>query len=689
MKIKDNRVVRSAPSRFPRKTAIPAIFVGLLLFGISTAFSSADNIGSNPIGAVARLFNPKLVKVEKRVKFLDHQLATLAPHEEHHLKTGLGCRGAKEDVNDPDPYVVLDLGKEFPIDEIYLIPIQGELSGSDNIFPKRFTLDFSNTEEFSGKRILYKTGDQYFPETGGKPVRFSGKGSRARYIRLTVNQGELRGKSEVFALSEIVVISEKFPVSLACKVSSSGTVDMGNIWYPQALTDGRMPLGVWEGGTLAPPDSQGEMIAVDNIGRKVYWDLSLAEPSEIDLLILYPYAFSEAMESGVLPEALKIQVRNGGDEEFRTIQTWKAAMRGTNDEVPLVLDCGGVMAEEVRVVGTRAHEIDKEFFYGLSEIEIWSQQKNISSGLTVEASLGDKNVGRTATLTDGFTSERQIISIGTWLHQLHERWRIERELQTLQPMKDEMSARSELNAKWGSVMMLGLTFLIPIFIVERRRLISRSQIDQLRKRIASDLHDEIGSNLGSISLIARTARKDLSGSAGQNEVAEDLGEMESIARESSLAMRDIVWLLERKQDSIGDLIARMRETAARMFREIDYSIECEASKTTSKLSLDAKRHLFLFYKEAVYNILKHSGATSVVIRLYDDGDKLALEVSDNGKGLRMTETGGRQTVQRVRKLDERAELLGGSLSLIPSKDAGIKVLLTVKRSLLIAESTTQ
>ena len=680
--------MRNAPGSIHRKTALAAIFAGSVFLGGGVNFSAAEGVVSNPIGAVARLFNPKLVKVEERVDFLNRQLETLAPYKEHFLKAGLGCRGARLNVSDPDPYVVLDLGKEYPIDDLYLVPVQGEFSGDDGIFPKRFTIEFANQQDFSGSRVIYRTGDQYFSETSGRPFRLQGKGSVARYIRLTVNQGQLRGKSEVFGLSEIVVISERYPVSLSCDVFGAGLVNVNNIWSPRALTDGRMPLGMWEGGVLAPMDSKGELVEVAGINQRVYWDIALSEPTELDLLILYPHTSRDMLESGVLPEALRVQVRGGPDEEFRTIKTWRSPIRGANCEVPLVLNCEGESAGEVRIVGTRAQDMGNQFFYGLSEIEIWSKHENISSGVPVRTFYDDEDLGETDTLTDGFTSERGIVSIGTWLQQLHDRWQIELEIEALKPMKDQMSARSELNATWGSVMMLGLTFLIPIFIVERRRLISRSQVDQLRKRIASDLHDEIGSNLGSISLIARTARKDLSKENGQNEVAEDLGEMESIARESSLAMRDIVWLLERKQDSVGDLVHRMRETAGRMFREIDFTIESESSKNAHKLSLDAKRHLFLFYKEAVFNILKHSGATSVSIRLFDVGDKLALEVLDDGKGLPKVTKDGKECNQPVRKLEERAKVLGGSLDVVSDEGEGTKVLLTVKRSLVLSDPAT-
>lgn len=338
-----------------------------------------------------------------------------------------------------------------------------------------------------------------------------------------------------------------------------------------------------------------------------------------------------------------------GEDEFKTILIWEFPFKGIPHEVPLVLDLGGVKARAIRINGLEASVVADKSIFGLSVIEVWSDQRHISEGMPVDRIFAG-NTEALSYLTDGFASQREIIPVGSWLNQLHDRWRVEKEIATLPPIQSQMAAESELNATWGSAMLLGLSFLIPVFIVECRWLISRNQIDQLGERIASDLHDDIGSNLGSISLIVRTARKDLTRLQRPAEVGEDLGEVESNARESSLAMRDIVWLLERKQDSIGDLVHRMRSTATRLLSEVDYSIECESGKTSAKLSLDAKRHLFLFYKEAVHNILKHSGATVVSIRLWDQGDKLALEVIDNGHGLPKVFKDCKEITKPVRKL---------------------------------------
>jgi signal transduction histidine kinase len=146
-------------------------------------------------------------------------------------------------------------------------------------------------------------------------------------------------------------------------------------------------------------------------------------------------------------------------------------------------------------------------------------------------------------------------------------------------------------------------------------------------------------------------------------------------------MRDIVWLLERRQDSIGDLVQRMRETAGRLLREISYTLECDSNKTAAKLSLDAKRHLFLFYKEAIHNVLKHSHANNVSIRLWDEDDKLAMEILDNGVGLPMNE---QECPAAVRKLEDRARVLEGLLQIASSKETGTRIRLLVKRSHLTA-----
>jgi signal transduction histidine kinase len=652
----------------PRKVAFATLLAAVL--GSSGVTAS----GMNPIGRVARMFNPELVRIEERVVWLDGRLSTLAHQREFTMNHALGVRGGRLDPDDPAPTLTLDFGAEIPLDALYMIPAQREIGQSDGLFPRRFTIETSNDPGFVESTVVYSSGQHVFGAPRGTPVRFLLPGTPARFLRVTIDEGHQRGGTDVFTLAELLVFSGDEPVSFGAGVRAEGTMDVQDTWHPSFLTDGRMPLGIWQAGAWTR--ERGDLVVAADAADAASWTLALDGPAAVDRIVLFPYQLAELMDTGIFPDELTVHLLTGdGGEEL--VHTWQSKQPGSSHMTPMVIPLGGREASGVRITGIRPWQIANRHVHGLSEIEVWSGGRNIALGR--EVVRHHRGSGEPLTvLTDGFASERQILRLSVWLNQIHERSGWEREFSILQPIRQQMAAETELNATWGSAVMLGLTFLIPVVIVERRRLISRNQLDKLRKRIASDLHDDIGSNLGSISLIARTARKDLVRLHGPKEVAEDLDEVESIARESSLAMRDIVWLLERRQDSIGDLIHRMRETASRMLREIDYAIDCDSSKVASKLSLDAKRHLFLFYKEGIHNILKHAKATRVTVRVSDDGDKLVLEIRDNGIGL--DEDTAQQSSSKLR---ERARVLEGSLQIDSTPGKGTSLRLSVRRSHLV------
>ncbi len=628
----------------------------------------------HPISRLARIFDSQLVKVEDRVAWLERQISSYARHVEIPLKSGIGYRGARINADAGDPSVTLDLGREYQIDRVFLVPAQREFMDDKGIFPNRFTLAVSNDEGFSEQEIIYATGKFPYPRPDSSPVLFQSRKS-GRYVRLTVHEGHIREAYDMFGLSEFAVISEGQPVSLDARVITVGALNVKNLWYPEALIDGRTPLGIWHNG-FASNDSPGDAVMVRDDGQATTWSLDFDESAAIDRVVLFPYQISRSFDTAILPEKFHIELTGGEEAGGRRVFEWRNPLPGSSHNTPMVIPLKGRAASGIRVTASVPWIMGDRKLHALSEIEVWSGGRNLAAGLSVSREHAGEATDVTQ-LTDGRSSELRIIPMGHWLHQLRERSRHERELESLRGVQRQMASNSELNATWGSAVILGLTFMIPVFIVERRRLMSREQLDTIRKRIASDLHDDIGSNLGSISLIARTARKDLVRMHGPEEIAEDLDEVETIARESSLAMRDIVWLLEKRQDTVGDMVQRMRETATRLMREVECTMECESSRTAAKLSLDGKRHLFLFFKEAIHNVLKHSRATRVSIRLWDEGEKLALEIRDNGAGLPRDERG--QTVT-VRKLEDRAHVLQGTLLIDSPDDGGTCIRLLVQRS---------
>jgi signal transduction histidine kinase len=640
---------------------------------------------TNPIGRVARLFNRKLVRDEDQIIWLKSRLSYLAVFAEKPLKEQVGWRCGQLDPDAGDPWIALDLGRDVPLSEIFLVPAQRQAGDPLDLFPRRFTIEAATQPDFSDARIVHRTGKRSQPSPDGYPVRFPGDDLPARHIRITFEEGHQRGLNGVCALSEIFVFSGRHPVSLGARVTTGQSVDIPGVWEPAFVVDGRTPLGLWEGGISTLNESRGHCLEVPVDRQEVEWIIDLEQPTRIDRVVLFPYALPELSGPGVVPPRLKVEISDHANFKDATC----IASNGAGDlpidlTTPVIFPTLPTEGRHLRILSDQAWRLGTRHLQSLGEVEIWSGNLNVAAGrtITVRHSGLDFPIQE---LTDGFGSGRQILPIHSWLTQLTERAKLEKEVAELTSSASKMAAESELNTTWGAAIALGLTFLIPVAIVERRRLVSRTHLDKLRKRIASDLHDDIGSNLGSISLIARSAKRDLERLHGPEGIASDLGEMETIARESSLAMRDIVWLLERRQDTIGDLVQRMRDCAARLLRETDYSLLCRSSKTAAKLTLDAKRHLFLFYKEALHNIVKHSRATTVTVKLYDSRDQLVLEVSDNGVGL---PRGKGDQMAAVKKLSDRARVLEGTLHVDSTPGAGTTLRLAVKRTNLMATKKT-
>lgn len=625
------------------------------------------------LSRVARLLDPNLARMEERVGRLDRSVIQTAGPVELPLKVAMGFRGRRVGPDVPDPVVVLDLGRTVDIDAVALVPAQREFPGDTGMFPKRFTVEAAETSDFAWSHVLHAGKTSHYAGPDGVPAVFRTR-QRARYVRLTVHEGCHADLPDLFALSEMVVISNGDPVSFGAVVSAYGGLEIPGLWGAAALTDGCTPFGFWqEEGPLAM--AGGDVVAAGE-GETATWNLDLTQAADIDRILLFPYRLSRSIGEWVLPNALEVRTAPSPEGPWETALRWTNPVPGDNRTTPMVIPAAGRRMRCIQVVATQPWMVNRKGVHALSEIEVWSKGRNLAAGRTVHRSDGG-GLTEVGSLTDGIGPDSRIVPVAAWLEGLEHRGRVIDELERLRPLHNRLSERSRIHAAWCSAAMIGVALAVPLVMIGRNRLMPRKQLDQLRSRIACDLHDDIGSNLGSISMIARLARRDLARLRGPEEIARDLDEMETIARESSLAMRDIVWLLERHNESVGDLAERMRETAARLLRGIDFDFSCGCSKTASRLTPEAKRHLFLFYKEALHNILKHAGASRVAIHMLDEDDKLVLEIRDNGSGLPPPVANEPEV---PRKLADRARALDGKLDLQSTPNAGTTVTLRVKRS---------
>jgi signal transduction histidine kinase len=155
------------------------------------------------------------------------------------------------------------------------------------------------------------------------------------------------------------------------------------------------------------------------------------------------------------------------------------------------------------------------------------------------------------------------------------------------------------------------------------------ELEVLRQQISRDLHDEIGSSLGSISLITQTILAD----GGQSSLSRNhLCEIKQIADETVDAMRDITRLLQSERYGSNDLGAVVAETAGRMLCGIEHSVLMQPEILAQPLPVDRQRDLILMLKEMLHNIIRHAAATKVDICMEHQSSEFALTVRDNGSG---------------------------------------------------------
>ncbi len=221
---------------------------------------------------------------------------------------------------------------------------------------------------------------------------------------------------------------------------------------------------------------------------------------------------------------------------------------------------------------------------------------------------------------------------------------------------------------------LGLCAIL--YAGHRYRLRQVVALERVRTRIASDLHDDLGSSLSQIAILSEVARV---GAGDHANVAEPLTRIATLSRESVDAMADIVWAIDPQRDLSMHLTQRLRQVAHELVSmrgmALTFDVEDEGHV---ELGADTKRHVFLIVKEALHNIARHSGAGEARVTGRIDSGRVRLAIDDNGRGID-ARTADAKAVggQGLRSMRQRAEALGGTLAVCAREGGGTRVSLDV------------
>jgi signal transduction histidine kinase len=197
-------------------------------------------------------------------------------------------------------------------------------------------------------------------------------------------------------------------------------------------------------------------------------------------------------------------------------------------------------------------------------------------------------------------------------------------------------------------------------VAYRLRVAVLLELERQRTHIAMDLHDEVGSGLGSIHILSGLAA-DRVGS--DSRLARLVTDITDTAADLSLSLSEIVWSLRSPSESLEMLIAHLTERATRLFPDgsgVTFRLDVPDPVPPVTLSLAVRRNVSLIVVEALHNAARHAGAKEIVLSLRPDGRRWVLEVRDNGTGAPDTERDdsghGRAHMRR------RATEIGASLA---------------------------
>ncbi|MBX2964898.1 MAG: hypothetical protein KF845_02045 [Cyclobacteriaceae bacterium] len=221
---------------------------------------------------------------------------------------------------------------------------------------------------------------------------------------------------------------------------------------------------------------------------------------------------------------------------------------------------------------------------------------------------------------------------------------------------------------WWFITAVVVLVAVSLYGTHQYRVNQKLQVERLRTKIASDLHDEVGSSLTRISIYS-----DLLNSGVEERQKHDyLKSIQETSREVVGTMSDIVWSIDNRSDKLGDLLLRMKDFASQLLspRNIEFEFITHFRDDSIILSPRLKQNLYLIFKEALHNIVKHAQAKRVRINIGNNSSGFIMRIKDDGIGLKdSTNTTG----NGLRNMQKRAKDIGAQVNMANQNGTVIEV----------------
>jgi signal transduction histidine kinase len=222
-----------------------------------------------------------------------------------------------------------------------------------------------------------------------------------------------------------------------------------------------------------------------------------------------------------------------------------------------------------------------------------------------------------------------------------------------------------------AISLFGLVIAGILYTAYRVRLAFLLRLERQRSRIAIDLHDEIGSGLGSIGILSGVIAEDKVDDEKRRELARKIA---TTSGELGNNLGEIVWALSPGSSSLEALAYHLTEQVAGLFpaNQTDFSTDFPTVWPASDMSLTVRRNLQLIAMEALHNVARHANSQKVVLGVKPSGRNWHLWISDDGIGIdraALEDSSG----MGLRSMRRRAEEIGAKISWSSENNRGTKV----------------
>ncbi len=221
--------------------------------------------------------------------------------------------------------------------------------------------------------------------------------------------------------------------------------------------------------------------------------------------------------------------------------------------------------------------------------------------------------------------------------------------------------------QWWFRLLAGVGTLFLVFLIirgyytrklEKQKTILEKQqaIEKERTRIATDMHDDFGASLSRIKFLSEKMKLQQS---HQEKLKTDLEKISKYSDEMAEKMGEIVWALNQRFDSLDDLVSFCRSYATEYMEDKNIRLQFTSGQaTTIFINGEIRRNVFLVIKEALHNVVKHSGASSVLVSMHFTS-QLKVIIKDNGSGINKENI--RPFANGIENMKKRMEEIGGTI----------------------------